>query len=47
MILKDRFNIIYDLKRIRNHEKYGIVCPYRKANPYRRMMKASKECYCF
>ena len=24
-------------------KKYGIVCPYRKANPYRRMMKASKE----
>lgn len=24
-------------------KKYEIVCPYRKANPYRRMMKASKE----
>ncbi|EFZ1984570.1 IS3 family transposase, partial [Shigella flexneri] len=23
--------------------KYGIVCPIRKANPYRRMMKATKE----
>ena len=32
------------LKRIRRiMKKYGIVCPYRKANPYRRMMKASKE----
>ena len=38
------FNIIYNLKRIRRiMKKYGIVCPYRKANPYRRMMKASKE----
>ncbi|MBP3931650.1 MAG: IS3 family transposase [Peptostreptococcaceae bacterium] len=44
MVLKDRFNIIYNLKRIRRiMKKYGIVCPYRKANPYRRMMKASKE----
>lgn len=24
-------------------KKYGIVCPIRKANPYRRMMKATKE----
>ena len=23
--------------------KYGIVCPIRKANPYRRMAKATKE----
>lgn len=23
--------------------KYNIVCPHRKANPYRRMMKATKE----
>ena len=44
MVLKDRFNIIYNLKRIRRiMKKYGIVCPYRKANSYRRMMKASKE----
>ena len=44
MVLKDKFNIIYNLKRIRRiMKKYGIVCPYRKANPYRRMMKASKE----
>ena len=35
MVLKDRFNIIYNLKRIRRiMKKYGIVCPYRKANPY-------------
>ena len=24
-------------------KKYKIVCPIRKANPYRRMMKATKE----
>ncbi len=44
MVLNDIFNIKYNLKRIRRiMKKYGIVCPYRKANPYRRMMKASKE----
>lgn len=32
------------MKRIRRiMKKYGIVCPIRKANPYRRMMKATKE----
>ena len=24
-------------------KKYDIVCPIRKANPYRRMMKATQE----
>ena len=24
-------------------KKYEIVCPIRKANPYKRMLKASKE----
>jgi putative transposase len=24
-------------------KKYGIICPIRKANPYRRMMKATQE----
>ena len=24
-------------------KKYGIVCPIRKANPYRKMSKATKE----
>jgi putative transposase len=24
-------------------KKYGIVCPIRKANPYRRIMKATQE----
>ena len=44
MTLKNNFNINYNLKRIRRiMKKYNIVCPYRKANPYRRMMKATKE----
>ena len=44
MTLKNNFNINYKLKRIRRiMKKYNIVCPYRKANPYRRMMKATKE----
>ncbi len=44
MILSNVFNINYNLKRIRRiMKKYNIVCPYRKANPYRRMMKATKE----
>lgn len=42
--LAGQFNIVYNLKRIRRiMNKYGIVCPIRKANPYRRMMKATKE----
>jgi len=24
-------------------EKYAIICPIRKANPYKRMMKATQE----
>lgn len=24
-------------------KKYSIICPFRKANPYRRMMKATQE----
>jgi len=44
MTLKNEFNINYNLKRIKRiMKKYNIVCPYRKANPYRRMMKATKE----
>jgi putative transposase len=44
MTLKNTYGIIYNLKRIRRiMKKYGIVCPFRKANPYRRMMKANKE----
>lgn len=44
MTLSDYFSINYNLKRIRRiMEKYNVICPHRKANPYRRMMKATKE----
>ena len=44
MTLKNNFNINYNLKRIRRiMKKYNIVCPHRKSNPYRRIMKATKE----
>jgi len=44
MTLQGQYNIIYNLKRIRRiMKKYGIICPIRKANPYKRMMKATKE----
>ncbi|NEU26074.1 IS3 family transposase, partial [Paenibacillus polymyxa] len=44
MILEGQFKVVYNLKRIRRiMKKYGIVCPFRKANPYKRMMKATQE----
>lgn len=44
MTLNDHFGINYNLKRIRRiMKKYNIFCPIRKANPYRRMMKATQE----
>lgn len=44
MTLEGQFGIVYNLKRIRRiMKKYSIVCPIRKANPYRRMMKATQE----
>lgn len=44
MTLQGQFGILYNLKRIRRiMKKYDIVCPVRKANPYRRMMKATQE----
>jgi len=44
MALSDHFSINYNLKRIRRiMRKYNVICPHRKANPYRRMMKATKE----
>jgi len=44
MTLKNEFNIIYNRKKIqRIMRKYDIICPIRKANPYRRMAKATKE----
>ena len=44
MTLENEFDIIYSRKKIqRIMRKYEIVCPIRKANPYRRMAKATKE----
>lgn len=44
MTLQGQFGVLYNLKRIRRiMKKYGIVCPIRKANPYKRMMKATQE----
>lgn len=44
MTLTGQYGIIYNLKRIRRiMKKYGIICPIRKANPYKRMMKATQE----
>jgi transposase InsO family protein len=44
MTLKGQYNIIYNLKRIRRiMKKYDIICPIRKANPYKKMIKATKE----
>lgn len=44
MTLEGQFQIAWNLKRIRRiMKKYDIVCPIRKANPYKRMMKATHE----
>lgn len=44
MVLQNEFSINYNLKRIRRiMKKFNIFCPIRKANAYRRMMKATKE----
>ena len=44
MTLSGQFNVEYNLKRIRRiMNKYSIICPIRKANPYKRMMKATQE----
>lgn len=44
MTLENQYQITYNLKRIRRiMKKYGIICLIRKANPYRRMAKATKE----
>lgn len=44
MVLESEFNVVYNLKRIRRiMKKYSIKCNIRKANAYRRMMKATKE----
>lgn len=44
MTLEGQYNIIYNLKRIRRiMKKYNIVCPIRRANPYKKMIKATQE----
>ncbi len=44
MVLEQDFNMVINRKCIqRIMQKYNIKCPIRKANPYRRMMKATKE----
>jgi len=44
MTLEGEFNTIYNLKRIRRiMKKYEIICPIRRANPYKKIMKATKE----
>ena len=44
MILENKFHIIMNRKKIqRIMRKYNITCPIRKANPYKRIAKATKE----
>ncbi|MBB6021666.1 transposase InsO family protein [Paenibacillus sp. JGP012] len=44
MTLEGQYQIIWNLKRIRRiMKKYAMICPHRKANPYRQMMKATQE----
>ena len=44
MTLENYFNITYNLKRIMIiMKKFNIICPHRKSNPYRIMIKAIKE----
>ncbi len=43
MTLLNTFGIAMNLKKIRRlMKKYGLFCPIRQANPYRRMIKAMK-----
>ena len=44
MVLEKEFDMVINRKCIqRIMRKYNIKCPIRKANPYRRMMKATRE----
>jgi putative transposase len=44
MVLENKFNVVYSLKRIRRvMNKYDIVCPHRRPNPYKKIAKATKE----
>ena len=44
MVLAGQFGVVFNLKRIRRiMKKYGIESPIRRANPYKRIMKATQE----
>jgi putative transposase len=44
MMLENDYHTVYNLKRIRRlMRKFNLVCRHRKANPYRRMAKATQE----
>jgi putative transposase len=44
MILENEFDLNFSRKKIqRIMNKYGIVCPHRKSNPYKKIAKATKE----
>lgn len=44
MILENEFDLQFSRKRIqRIMNKYNIICPHRKSNPYRKIAKATKE----
>lgn len=44
MILENEYNIVFSRKKIqRIMRKYGIVCPHRRPNPYKKIAKATKE----
>jgi putative transposase len=44
MILNNEYDLKISRKKIqRIMNKYGIICPHRKANPYKKIAKATKE----
>ncbi|ETI70542.1 IS3 family transposase [Neobacillus vireti] len=44
MILENEYNLIFSRKKIqRIMKKYGIVCPHRRPNPYKKIAKSTKE----
>lgn len=44
MVLENDYNLNFSRKKIqRIMRKYGIVCPHRRGNPYKKIAKATKE----
>ncbi|MFO1442564.1 IS3 family transposase [Bacillus sp. Bva_UNVM-123] len=44
MMLENDYSLIYSRKKIqRIMRKFGIVCPHRRPNPYKKIAKATKE----